>query len=347
MERATCGARYLLACTFALAGLAKALDRTASRRAVEEFGVPARFASPLSRILPAMEFGVVVLLLPARSARWGAKAATALLVVFNLAVGTAMATGRRPDCHCFGTFGARRVGLMTIARNAALTVLAAFVAVHAPQGQTSANRAATRSWGDRLRAGLFSIGISLAIVEGGLVLYLSRRHGELLRRVESIELGATEDPSIGLPAGELAPVFGLTTLGGATVRLAELLGDRTRTYVFFIDSDCGYCERLLPELGAWQREEANGIHSAIITTGNRATIRSWIAENDIANVLYAEDYAVHDAYKINRTPAAVVVNGDGTVERTAGSIEAVRGLLGGRPDLDDSDRAAEQAPAHG
>jgi hypothetical protein len=48
----------LLALVFAVAGLAKLLDREGSRRTIVDFGVPSALAAPLGLVLPLAELAV-------------------------------------------------------------------------------------------------------------------------------------------------------------------------------------------------------------------------------------------------------------------------------------------------
>src|SRR5437868_2403025 len=120
-------ARLLLAVVFVVAGLAKLADRAGSRQALVGFGLPAALAAPLGILLPLAEVAVAVALLPAASAWWGALGALALLLLFVAGIGFNLARGRTPDCHCFGQLHSEPVGWTTLARNAILAAIAAFV----------------------------------------------------------------------------------------------------------------------------------------------------------------------------------------------------------------------------
>src|SRR5438132_853184 len=95
-------ARLALAGIFAVAGLAKLADLKGSRRAMRDFGVPARLATPAGLLLPLAELAAAAALVPVESAWAGALAALALLVLFVGGIGLSLARGRHPDCHCFG-----------------------------------------------------------------------------------------------------------------------------------------------------------------------------------------------------------------------------------------------------
>ena len=120
-------ARLLLSATFALAGISKLADRAGTRQSILDFGLPAFLASPLAVLLPVLELLCAVTLLPATSSPWGAAGALILLLAFIAGISVNLVRGRRPDCHCFGQLHSAPVGWKTIARNSALSGLAALV----------------------------------------------------------------------------------------------------------------------------------------------------------------------------------------------------------------------------
>src|SRR5688500_11058416 len=122
--------RLVLAATFAVAGVAKLVDRAGSRQSLREFGVPAPLALPLAVLLPMAELVCAFALLPASSAWWGATGALALLSIFIIAIAVNLVRGRTPDCHCFGKLHSEPVGWTTVARNAVLAGIAAVVVAH-------------------------------------------------------------------------------------------------------------------------------------------------------------------------------------------------------------------------
>ena len=63
-------ARLLLATILIVAGLAKLTDRTGSRQALIDFGVPAVLATPGGLLLPLTELTVAVALILPISAWW-------------------------------------------------------------------------------------------------------------------------------------------------------------------------------------------------------------------------------------------------------------------------------------
>ncbi|MHB8669686.1 MAG: MauE/DoxX family redox-associated membrane protein [Acidimicrobiales bacterium] len=129
MSTALLLARVLLSAVFVVSGLAKVADRDGSRHAVEGLGIPRPLADPIAAILPLAELAVAVALLSARASGWGAAGALGLLSLFTSLVALNLASGRRPDCHCFGQLRPAPIGWPTVARNAGLTAIAAWIVV--------------------------------------------------------------------------------------------------------------------------------------------------------------------------------------------------------------------------
>src|SRR5919108_2839892 len=142
MDLAILSARLVLAAVFLVAGLAKLADRRGTQQAVIEFGVPRLLAAPLAILLPLVELGVAVALVPKTSAWWGGIGALALVAAFVAAIGVNLARGRKPDCHCFGQLHSAPAGWSTLGRNAGLAAVAAFVVW---QGSTDPGASAV-SW---------------------------------------------------------------------------------------------------------------------------------------------------------------------------------------------------------
>lgn len=120
-------ARLLLALVFAAAGGGKLADREGARQDIVEFGLPPRLAAPLGLALPVIELVVAVALLAPVSARLGALAGLALLLIYIAGISINLALGRHPECRCFGKIFVSPIGWRALARNLILVALAAFV----------------------------------------------------------------------------------------------------------------------------------------------------------------------------------------------------------------------------
>ena len=148
MDSFVLGVQLLLAVVFATAGVAKLLDQPGSRSALEGFGVPTRVVPVAAWLLPLVELATAVALVVHPTARAGAIAALVLLLAFIGGIASAMSRGEAPDCHCFGQLHSAPAGRGTLVRNAALSGLAAIVAVHGPARRSTPGwmRAPPRSW---------------------------------------------------------------------------------------------------------------------------------------------------------------------------------------------------------
>src|SRR5438067_4172856 len=132
-------ARLLLAAVFLVAGIAKLADLAGSRQALRDFGVPAQLATPLGTLLPLAELAVAVALLFPATAWWGAAGALALLLLFVGGIGSNLARGRQPECHCFGQLHSAPAGWPTLIRNLILAAIAGVIVVF---GRTTAELSA-------------------------------------------------------------------------------------------------------------------------------------------------------------------------------------------------------------
>ena len=124
MDIALLLARWLLAAVFAVAGLAKLADRSGSRQALRDFGVPARLATPLGILLPWAEIAIAAALPPPAQpggAPWGRWCACFTLLPGSESTWPA---GIDPACHCFGQLSSTPVGWPTLVRNGLLAGIA-------------------------------------------------------------------------------------------------------------------------------------------------------------------------------------------------------------------------------
>ena len=330
--------RLLLAGVFALAAVAKLADLSGSRRAVAGFGVPPRVASVLGTLLPVAELGVAAALIPASSARLGALGAALLLATFVVAIARSIRRGESPDCHCFGQLHSEPAGRRALARNLALTGLAAFVAV---AGWGDAGPSAS-AWIGRLSGvGIVAVAAGLAIallaaLTGWAVRAVLRQNGRLLLRIDELEqrldasgVPAAPGPHHGLALGEPAPAFSLEGLYGDTVTLASLTAADRPVLLVFTDPRCSPCNALMPRISEWQREHAVLLTIAVLTRGSAHDNRAKIREHGIAGVWIDAELDVYNAYEMNGTPGAVLIDSEARIASAAVSgEEAIAGLVG-------------------
>ncbi len=132
MNGALVVARLCLAAVFFIAGVAKLADRSGTRQALADFDVPHRLAGPLLLLLPAAELAAATALVFPTTARWGAAGSLVLLALFVVGLTRVLRRGEAPDCHCFGQVHSKPASWMTVARNLALALPAAYVALAGP-----------------------------------------------------------------------------------------------------------------------------------------------------------------------------------------------------------------------
>jgi methylamine dehydrogenase accessory protein MauD len=343
MEATLLGARLVLALVFAVAGAAKLADLAGSRRAIGDFGVPAALAAPLGTLLPLAELAVAAALIPVKTAWLGAVGALLLLSLFAVAIGANLARGRKPDCRCFGQLRSAPAGWSTLARNAVLAAPAILIVWQGWEGNVGPS---VVGWTGALSTIQALSVFAVALVTGLLaaqcwfLFQLLRQNGRLVRLLERVEAALTDSrlahtPSengaqemAGLPVGTPAPAFALPDLEGEEVTLDALRTSGSPVLLVFIEPGCGFCEELLPEVGRWQDEFANELTIALISSDDPEENRALSKEHGLGRVLLEEDWEVSEAYGVDGTPSAVLVNPDGTIGSSlAEDAEEIEGLV--------------------
>jgi methylamine dehydrogenase accessory protein MauD len=320
-------ARVLLVSVFTVAGVTKLADRTGSKRALVDFGVPASLAVPLGVLLPLAELAVAVALIPASTAWWGAVGALVLLLLFAVGISANLARGRKPNCHCFGQLHSEPAGWKTLVRNGVLVAVAGFVVW---QGHGGAGPSAVAWLGGLsvaqtavLIVGLAALGVVAA--QWLFLLHLLRQYGRLLARVEALE---GEGPAEGLQVGETAPDFELPSLDGNIVTLESLRVPGKPVVLLFTAPDCGPCVEKFPEIGKWQAEHSETLTVAVVSEGERGENATMASQHGLTSVLLQEDWEVGEAYGADWTPSAILVRPDGTIGSPMhGGTREVMGFL--------------------
>jgi peroxiredoxin len=335
--------RLLLAVVFGLAGVAKLADRTGSRQAVIDFGLPTSLATPLGILLPLAELAVAAALILTASAWWGAVGALALLLVFVAVIGLNLARGHKPDCHCFGQIHSAPAGWRTLARNGALATLAGFLAWRGWEGDVGPSAI---GWIGALSTiqllGLVGglVGLGLLAAQWWFLLHLLSQNGRLLVRLEALETNVAADSAVpsqneapaqvaeGFPVGTQAPPFGLSGLYGETLTLEALLS-ADKPLLLITEPNCRPCTALLPEIGRWQQEYSEKLTISLISRGDPEENRTKASEVDLQqHVLLQADWEVAEAYQVKGTPSAVLIAAEGKVGSPVASGEqAIRSLV--------------------
>lgn len=322
-----------LAAAFTVAAVAKLADLPGTRGAAESFGVPRRLSPAVAVLLPVVELTIAATLLPAATARWGALAAMALLLVFSAAIVRVLGRGATVDCNCFGGLTQTEVGRGTLIRNLALGLLAAFVAVGV-ESVGAFGWVTAPAPGDRLAIVLL-VGAVL-----GLACFswqLLRQNGRLLLRLDAVE-AAGEPPRAGdgkaaasLAIGTVAPAFSGRDLDGEPVSLESLLTQGRPVALFFTDPGCGACELVLDAVADAQRDRMEDLTVAVLSTGATDRIEEKAARFGLDRVV-PQDESVLDRYGVIGFPAIVLVDERGRVARPAAlGVEEVREVVLARP----------------
>jgi uncharacterized membrane protein YphA (DoxX/SURF4 family) len=115
-------------------------DLTTFSQDVANYHVPPRALGNLVAItLPWIELLAGVQLVFGIWKRASALVITAMMVVFLIAIGQAVARGFNINCGCFGTVDARKVGVTALAEDAVLLAMAAWLAWRLRDGSTASN----------------------------------------------------------------------------------------------------------------------------------------------------------------------------------------------------------------
>jgi peroxiredoxin len=338
-------ARLVLVVIFAVAGITKLADRSGSRQAIIDFGLPSSFAAPLGVLLPLAELAVAIALIPASTALWGAIGALTLLLLFIIGIGINLARGRKPDCHCFGQLHSAPAGWKTLARNGALAAVAGFIVWQGWNGGNVGPSAiawlGALSTTQLLMLAGGTVVLALLVGQWWFLLHLMRQNGRLLVRLEAVEASLAEGGSVapsengtpvhqaeGLPVGSTAPDFDLSGLHSETLTLDALHSSGKPLMALFTDPNCGSCNALLPDVGRWQEEHAHKLTLALISRGEVEENKTKAQEHALRNVLLQKDWEVSESYEVRGTPSAVLISPDGKVASpVAGGAEGIKALL--------------------
>jgi len=361
-EFALLAIRLVLAFVFLLAGATKFVDPVGFLKGLRDFGLPMVLARPLVILLPVTELAVAVALIPVVLAWYGGCGALGLLTLFLIAIGIAMARGRKPDCRCFGQLHSAPVGRPTLIRDGVLAAGAAWLVARG-RFQTGPE---VWTWFGTLNHDEQKLAVLAVCAVGFVFLRQLKRAQPVSESIESQLVMDEEEPwdeqpaprrrvapqrppvaeerdilerpgpqGVGLPVGTLAPEFELPALAGGTRSLQSLRGPGRELLLVFSSPYCEPCKHMAPKLANWAREMQGIVDIAVISRGTARDNLAKLSGFDPARVLLQRGFEVAEAYDCNATPAAVLVDADGRIQSGlsvgAPAIQQVLSSAGKRP----------------
>jgi len=334
--------RLILFGVFAIAGVGKLLDLEGSEKAVKDFGAPEEVAKPLAVALPLAEIVFAVCLLFIETSWVGAIGALILLLTFIGGILVQMAKGNAPDCHYFGVIHSEPVSKKILIRNIVFAILAFVLILSGKYNQglslfDSTNIDSEKSFMS-LILGLATVGLLAAVVF--YLKKISEQQTQIMRRIEILEVTALDSstgeikregvskPDAGLLIGTPAPEFSLPDINDKTVTSAQLFAQAKPTLLLFVSPTCGPCASLLPDIELWQNDLRGKMNFVFVSSGKVEDNLEKFAGGNLKQILLQNDREVGLLYGAQWTPAAVLVNADGTIaSKLAVGDEQIRGLV--------------------
>jgi peroxiredoxin len=112
-----------------------------------------------------------------------------------------------------------------------------------------------------------------------------------------------------LKVGEPAPELRLPDLTGKLVDLADLRG--SKTLVLFWNPGCGFCQRMLDDLKAWEANPPKGAPKLLVVASG--TLEDNRALGLKSPVLLDPNFSAGPQFGVNGTPSAVLVDAKGNI----------------------------------
>ncbi|WP_169812942.1 TlpA family protein disulfide reductase [Nocardia niwae] len=311
--------RLGLAVVFGLSAWGKLADRSATRQAVGDFGVPLRWVPTVAWGLSIAEAIIAVGVLIPWVSGLAALAVLLLLAVFTAVIARLMRRGEHPSCSCFGAASATPIGPKTLVRNGLFALLAMVVGIGALAHP-------------RVPMDLPADGVVGCAVVAALVAVLIRFAGQLRalrRRVDEQALSTLG--AEGLPVGAVAPEFELLGADGATTTLEDLLATAKSVLLVFVHPGCELCAALARELPRWRARTGDALVIIAVGNGDAAEQAAWGVEQGLGDIpsLVQQGNEAALRYRVRGTPSAVLIDPEGRVSApVARGAIAIRELIG-------------------
>jgi hypothetical protein len=297
--------------TFVLAGTAKVISPSTTRRSARELGLPALLARPLPIVLPVTELAVAVGLLYQRASRPAAVATLLLLLAFSAIVAINLARNNRVSCACFGSLSSSRLGRGALIRNGILAGAALTIALaHSRLELAGHSKNATWFWLVLAVVGLAPVLLLLAAITAK-------------RRAATTTSSRPDRRAPPVPALDIREL-GLVTSDGAAIPQEAL--DHLRLLIF-VSSGCEHCDVVARHVSSATSTDSEPVTAMLVlsgTPGERPLQPEWPE----SAVLYDHAFKTARALDIRAIPTAVPVGRDGRArkERYVGAKAIVRAI---------------------
>lgn len=241
-----------------------------------------------------------------------ALAAAALLAFYLVLVVRVVRRGEEATCDCFGSLVDSRLTRRTVARNAALTSLAAVVAGAALAGYSVPG--IVRSQASSLFAVVAAVVVALVT---WLVLVPSS-----VTSVPAADVAAGLDDELDDYLRAPIPFVRVATSQGAHVALRDLASEKARLLVF-MSTTCGSCADLAGPVRAWIDEfDMIEVHPVFLSTPEMTAAKF---PELTGSALFDPDQTASQTFGLNGVPAAVLLGADGLL--AGGPVVGQNGVI--------------------
>jgi peroxiredoxin len=325
--------RIALGLLFAYSFVAKARDVAQFAGSIGRFELlPQRWTKPSARLFLGSEAAVVVLLiLGGRLLPLAFALAGLLLLLFTLALLSALRRGIKTSCYCFGATD-KPLTYYDVGRNAGFIACSLLGWWSAPQ---VAGSPAAQNWLALAWQGLVTVGsgdglVTLLTINALLTWFILLPTAFfmllLAKRFRQLDQGDPKElllQEAGSRRGQPAPPFEAQNIGGETVTLDSFKG--TDVAFIFLSPSCKPCVEKIPALNDYYRRgAANGMEMVIVNVDHHIAPKAFAQQHGVQLPIlwapqisnpFAHDY---DAYSV---PSFCLVDANQKI-RAAGRLDS-------------------------
>jgi peroxiredoxin len=141
--------------------------------------------------------------------------------------------------------------------------------------------------------------------------------------------GAVQDVPVTPKIGDPAPAFTLQNLHGKRVNLSDFRGGQT--LLLFWNPGCGFCQRMLDDLKAWEAHPPAGAPRLLVVSTGSVESNQELGLR--STIVLDQNMHVGSTFGANGTPMGVLVDAQGKIaSELAVGAPAVLALAGASPD---------------